>query len=286
MSIAFFHSNEPFKTLEDETFHILEERNPQSIRCDWQMMSIRNIRSFLSQHNPSLIISRRYIPRYISTQNLILTSSLPNLPLSRLLRSNISILSHSPQKTKHRQYIIPPLLHKCILKHEKPRCFVSLGPFHASSNHHLALDAYATLPKRIRARHELYFCGTKVSQEDIDRLKLHGYGLSIHFVHDPVQTRNLLSHADIVFRLGDSSQKNLPIDRAVLEHNHHAIHLKNTPRTYLYSQQTRIKSADPHHIKTLVQNILRNDFTDFSSPFDAQTTYSKYTFLIESLQRK
>lgn len=286
MTIFFDQPDKPAQTLEDETFRQMRLLYPQASILNWKKKSFQNTRSFLARYKPSLIISNQYIPRYISVPNLIVSSSLPKRHLPWFLRENVSVLSHSPQKTTHKNHLLPPLIQKSIGRTNTSNCFVSIGPFHASSHHHLVLDAYAMLPKRTRSHFSLHFCGAKASQEDIDRLKLHGYGLSIHFVHDPIQTQALLPHAKIVFRMGDSTQKNLPIDQTILEHQHTAIHLKNTPRTYLYSSKYRVETPDPVHVKTLVQEAIRSNSKDLDSPFDAQSVHSKYTFLVHSLQTK
>tara|TARA_B100000683_G_C12468304_1_gene546856 strand:+ start:828 stop:1685 length:858 start_codon:yes stop_codon:yes gene_type:complete len=285
MSILFIHTHTPTQTLEDETFLVLRSLYPQALIFEWTHHNIQNFHSFLQRYQPSLIISRHLLPRFVSAPNLIISSSLPERSLSWLFRKKVYVLSHSPQKIKHTNYVLPPLLNNSTPPINRPRCFLSIGPFQVSSNHHLALDAYAMLPKKIRSNHSLYFCGKKNSQEDIDRLKLHGYGLSISFIHDPIQTKNLLSHANIIFRLGDSTQKNLAIDRAILEYQHTAIHLKETPRTYLYPSQTCAQSIDPQHIKILVQKIIKKDIKDLGSPFDARSIHSKYTSLIHSLKK-
>jgi len=286
MTIFFDQPDRPAQTLEDETFRQIRKLYPKALILDWKKKSFQNTRSFVAKHKPSLIISSQYIPRYISVPNLIISSSLPKRHLSWFMRDNVSVLSHSPQNTTHKNHLLPPLVQNSVARTNTPNCFVSIGPFHASSHHHLVLDAYSMLPKRTRSHFSLYFCGAKVTQEDIDRLKLHGYGLSIHFVHDPMQTQALLPHAKVVFRMGDSTQKNLPIDQTILEHQHTAIHLKGTPRTYLYASQYRVNTPDPMSVKTLVQNVIRSNYEDLEIPFDAKSVHSKYTFLVHSLQTK
>ena len=96
----------------------------------------------------------------------------------------------------------------------------------------------------------------------------------------------MLSHAKIVFRLGDATQKNLAIDHAILEHQHIAIHLKDTPRTFLYPSTSCANTIDSLHVKTLVQGIMKKDSRDLGIPFDANSTLLKYTSLINNLQKQ
>ncbi len=213
MTVLFVHTESPVQTLEDETFVAMKSLYPQALHFECKSKGMQEFRSYLNHHRPSIVISRQYLPRFLSTPNLIVSSSIPSRPLSWLLRNNVSVLSHSPLKTLHPHYLLPPLLKESTTPLHKPTCFLSVGPFHRSSHHHLALDAYSMLSKRIRNQYSLYFCGPKESQEDLDRLRLHGYGLSIYFVHDRLQIHNLLSDAGVVFRLGDSTQKNLSIDQ-------------------------------------------------------------------------
>ena len=286
MTILFVHTDTPSQTLEDETFLALTTLYPRALTFKWRENTVQYFRSFLAQHRPSLIISRQLLPRAIFIPNLVVSSSLSSKSLSWFLRTNVFILSHSPQKTKHPQYLLPPLLKNRVFSAKSSCHFLSVGPINASSQHHVVLDAYSMLPERVRKNYSLTFCGTKESQETIDRLKLHGYGLSISFIHDLVQTRDLLSHAKIIFRLGNASQKNLAIDQAILEHRHAAIHLKDTPRTFLYPSNTCVPDLDPLHVKTLVQGMMKRDSKDLSTPFDAHSTHSKYTSLIDNLQKQ
>lgn len=286
MTILFVHTDTPSQTLEDETFLALTTIYPKALTFKWRENTAQDFRSFLIQHRPSLIISRQMLPRAIFIPNLIISSAVSSKSLSWFLRTNVFVLSHSPQKTKHPQYLLPPLLKNRVFPAKPSSHFLSVGPLNTSSQHHVALDAYSMLPERVRKNYSLIFCGHKESQETIDRLKLHGYGLSISFIHDFVQTRDMLSHAKIVFRLGNASQKNLAIDHAILEHQHAAIHLKDTPRTYLYPSNTCAHALDPHHIKTLVQGMMKRDSKDLGLPFNAQSTHSKYTYLIDNLQKR
>ena len=286
MTLLFIHTDAPSLTLEDETFLALRELYPKALIFEWKKTTIQHFRSFLARHKPSLVISRHMLPRAIATSNLVVSSSLPTRPLPWLMRTKVFVLSHSPQKTKHPHYLLPPLLKNRVSPAGPCHHFLSIGPLNMYSQHHIVLDAYSMLPERIRKNYSLIFCGPKESQETIDRLKLHGYGLSISFIHDSVQTRDMLSHAKIIFRLGNAAQKNLAIDRAILEHHHAPIHLKDTPRTYLYPKNTCVASLEPLHIKTLVQSMMKKDSKDLGVPFDARSTHSKYTSLIDNLQKR
>lgn len=274
----------PYQTLEDETFRILCTLYPKANHLTFDVQRQRDMRTMIEQKNPSLIISRQHIPRYVSIPNLVISSSLLYSRFSRWFRSNVYTLRHNPQTCAYKQYILPPLL----LSSSKPESnsyLVSIGPFHSSSNHHLALDSYALLPKKIRTKYTLIFCGTKDSQEEIDRLQLHGYGLGIQIVHDRKKISSLISQAQIVFRLGDSTQKNLSVDREILEYQRPTIHFAHTARTSLYQALYRVEEKTPVALKALILSIIKTPSSP-SNLFEPTKVKEQYFSLIRTLQTR
>ena len=285
MTLLFFNTAAPEHTLEDETFRILQTFYPEEEGLLVSNKRKSEIRAFLSKSKPSLIISREHIPWSLSIPNLVISSSLVYSRFSHWLRSNVSTLMHAPQPSRYRQHVLPPLLLTSSTA-DVSHHLVSVGPLDSSSNHHFVLDAYSLLPSKIRNQFSLYLCGTHGSQEYIDRLKLHSYGLSIHIVQEKKEILALISQAYAIFRMGNSTQKNLCIDRHILQAQRPTVHFAKTARTSLYDPKYKVDTRDPVLLKNQIRSMVSTRISKAHSSFDAKDIQDEYFSLIQSLQTR
>ena len=113
MTILFVHTEAPPTTLEDETFLALTTIYPKALTFKWRENTAQDFRSFLVQHRPSLIISSDASKSNLHSHPIISSVSSNH---SLILRTNVFGSVSSPQRTKHPQYLLPPLKMICPAK--------------------------------------------------------------------------------------------------------------------------------------------------------------------------
>jgi hypothetical protein len=181
-------------------------------------------------------------------------------------------------------YTLPPLLSPSIpSKHEDPKILLSLGPFVSHSQHHLVLDAYALLPKRIRKNFPLVFMGSVINRDVLERIQLYGSDLSIQIETDIRRLPQIISQSVLVFRMGNHNQKNLPIERIVLECERTVLYDQNSDRSSIYPSHLGIKKCSAESLSKKIRELIHAPPMLSSVSNERQKRLFAYESLIKTL---